>query len=551
MRRSLFAVSSVVFGLLLLVALELGLRAAGVGGSYPLFVDAEGLAGYRQANPEVIRRYLDSTGRLAAGIEPIPFLREKPEDGLRIVVQGGSSAAGFPYGRWGGLAGMLGDRLEVAFPERQIEVITTAMAAVNSYTLLDLVDEIIEVEPDAVLIYAGHNEYLGVLGVGSAFSIESSRFASRLYLRLRRLRVYQLIHRFVTSLSRLLEPGPSADRKTLFAQAGAGARIPFGSAAYQQGVEQFESNLQEILVRYRKAEIPVYLGTLVSNERDQEPFSVVAGGGEERNAEVWFARGRSEEQAERLDAAREAYRKARDLDALRFRAPSEFNRVIRTLADRHGAVVVELERAFAQASPRGIIGAELLSEHVHPNAEGYFLLADAYFEALREDALISLGPGAPSRAEALRDMPITALDRRLAEYSILELKAGYPFRESAAPFTLPPPSDAIDELARRRRGGELTWLESMESLMQLHLEAGRTADAVVVARLAAQAYPMDPVTNFAAGRLYLELGDLARARRYLRRSVRAAPGDPKAARVLARVERRLGAAGSPATTNRR
>ena len=42
------------------------------------------------------------------------------------------------------------------------------MAAVTSYVLLDFADEIIAQQPDAVVIYTGHNEYLGIGGVGSS-----------------------------------------------------------------------------------------------------------------------------------------------------------------------------------------------------------------------------------------------------------------------------------------------------------------------------------------------------------------------------------------------
>ncbi len=50
-------------------------------------------------------------------------------------------------------------------------MINTAMSAVNSYVLKDVASEIAEQSPDAVLIYAGHNEYLGIFGVGSHFSV--------------------------------------------------------------------------------------------------------------------------------------------------------------------------------------------------------------------------------------------------------------------------------------------------------------------------------------------------------------------------------------------
>ena len=49
-------------------------------------------------------------------------------------------------------------------------------------------DEIIAIEPDAVLIYAGHNEYYGALGTASTESLGGSTILVRLYLGLRQYR---------------------------------------------------------------------------------------------------------------------------------------------------------------------------------------------------------------------------------------------------------------------------------------------------------------------------------------------------------------------------
>ena len=89
-------------------------------------------------------------------------------------------------------------------------------------------------------------------------------------------------------------------------------------------MQQFEDNLGRLLAKYRAAGIPVFIGTLVSNERDQAPLAVLAGVGER-------GRGRREDRLPRRagrraaghhDAAREGYAWARDLDPLRFRAPA-------------------------------------------------------------------------------------------------------------------------------------------------------------------------------------------------------------------------------------
>ena len=128
------------------------------------------------------------------------FKAEPDSNTFRIVVQGGSSAAGYPLYYGGSFSRMLEQRLLQSFPGKPIEVINTAMAAVNSYTLLDLADEIIEQRPDLVLIYAGHNEYYGSLGVGSAESLGRFPGMVNLYLELQHLRVvrYEMMHQHQT-----------------------------------------------------------------------------------------------------------------------------------------------------------------------------------------------------------------------------------------------------------------------------------------------------------------------------------------------------------------
>lgn len=554
----------------LLLFFELGLRVLGFGGSYPLFVDAEGAPGYLQANPQVIRRYFPQAPDL--GIDAIYFKKQKPPHSYRIVVQGGSTAAGFPYGRWGGLAGMLGDRLEASFPDRQIEVISTAMAAVNSYTLLDFVDEIIAIEPDAVLVYAGHNEYLGIMGVGSALSPARFRRATLLRLKLRKLRIYQFLEMLTSAATSLLaaaDENAGNDRGTLMALAAASAQIPFGSDTYQRGIHQLEANMSLILQKYQAAGIPVYLGTLASNEKDQKPFSSEVPDRIDRDrwerawrtydrarqaddtdaardalsqllaidddvADVWYALGQVELEAGRIGTARGAYRNAKDRDQLRFRAPEAFDRLIRRLAKSYGATLVDVRQCLADASPVGIIGDEILLDHVHPNAEGYFLLADAYYEALKRNGEIGDWSQAPSRERARRDMPITAIDRILADQAIRELKADFPFRETRQEIRFPTPSNEIERLAQLRYRGELDWIRSMEALLQLYRKAGRTDRAVVVARMAAQAYPASSSPNFTAGMLLMELKQFRRARRYLDRSLLAEPDNTATLRALVR-----------------
>jgi lysophospholipase L1-like esterase len=574
-RRRLFALAALLLPLLGAALLEGSLRAVGFGGPDALFVEVPDRPGYLRANPEVMRRYVESCRAPAARIPAFPFRAEKPEGGLRLVVQGASSAVGFPYGRWAGLAGMLADRLEAGRPDDRVEVVTTALAAVTSYTLEDLADEIVAIEPDAVLIYAGHNEYVGVLGAGSSLSPVGARAAVRLHVWLGRSRLYRLAQRAAACAREAVHALGEGDRQSLFARAARASRAPFGSRLYRAGLDQFETNVSSLLERYRRAGIPVYLATLVSNERDLPPFAGGPGPGVDRErwarqrdaaarardagdrraartavegllaldgeaADAWFALGRLELDAGRSGRAREALRRARDLDALRFRAPSALNARVVALAARYGAHLVDVESRFVESSVAGIPGQDLLLEHVHPNADGYFLLADAFYEALLRDGVLGDRPGAPSREAARRDMPLTALDRVLAGYDVREMMAAYPFSDPPRPFALPEPTNAVERIAQDYRAGALSWIDAMERLMQLRRRQGRIRDAARVARLAANDLPLEPGPNRAAGLLLLEIGEPARARLYLERAWRADPDDARTRAALVRVAEALG-----------
>ena len=563
--------------ILFFVFAELALAIVGFGGRPPLFIDSPNWAGFLEPNPQVMQRYFP--GREAKlGIEPILFKKEKNADTKRIIVQGGSTAAGFPFGRWAGLAGMLGDRLEAVHPARDIEVVSTAMAAVNSYTLLDFVDEIIAVDPDAVLIYAGHNEYVGIFGAGSALTAERSRTATQLHLRLSRFRVYQLLSNSLSFMQRTRtapDETVGASRDTLMAKAASSPEIPFGSHIYQEGLLQFESNLTEILRRYRDAGIPVYIGTLASNERDQAPFA--GGVVDEANAEVfealltrsqagylvgnlddarkhaaemlkvepeaanaWFMMAKIEETAGQLDAARIAYELAKDFDRLRFRAPVAFNRTIRKLAEEFGATVVEVRANLIARSPYGVVGKDLMLEHLHPNARGYFLLADAFYKVLETEQFFGPAQVAWRFEDALRDVPITEVDRVLTTQAVREIRNDYPFRPDRIEVPFPEPQNEVVEIAKQLYEDPGSWLAAMERLLQHYVGLGRTADAVVVARITAQALPWEPAPNLAAARLLFKLGRLRHAMRYFERSLAAGSYEPATLLLMANTYLRLG-----------
>ncbi len=550
-----FYLVMILLPVLFFILLEAGLRAAGYGESYPLFVPVEGYPDYLRPNPDVAGRYFETIENLP-GIPFDSFKSRKDTASFRIFVQGGSTAAGFPFYFGGSFPDMLEQRLLQTFPGRTIEVINTAMAAVNSHTLADFVDEVIAQDPDLVLIYAGHNEYYGALGVGSSESLGRSPQFVRLYLKLRRFRVVQGLRSLLAGVVGAISGARTSDDDsggTLMKRMVGEQRIPFGSDLFKAGLRQFEYNLSDILARYKGADVPVLIGTVVSNERDQRPF--ISGLSPSTNPETYQGRmqtimahvARADTSAAlsgirqliatdslaattfyleaklldrpgSYDRARSSYKRAKDRDELRFRAPEEINRIIREAAEGTGAIVVDTESAVAADSESGIPGANVMTEHLHPNIQGYFLLADAFYDAMRTARLIGDWTQAIGRDVARRELLVTSIDSIAGAYRVQSLQNSWPFQPIGAPKA------ALDTIAAGTVEGRLGLaifqrdmrrVDALEELHRHYLRSGRLIPALQSLLSIIQRYPFLAQPYLAAGDVLMRMGRYEEALEYV------------------------------------
>ena len=149
------------------------------------------------------------------------------------------------------------------------------MTAVNSFTLWDLADDVVRIEPDAVVIYAGHNEFYGAFGPGSSeYGIGLRVWPKRLLLRLKNLVLVRLLERAIIGEGPTDTSAP--DGRTMMARVVSESKITFGGSAFRAGVKQFEANLSEVLDTFGKRNIPVFIGTLAANLADQPPLGTDA-----------------------------------------------------------------------------------------------------------------------------------------------------------------------------------------------------------------------------------------------------------------------------------
>jgi len=335
-------------------------------------------------------------------------------------------------------------------------------------------DEILAQQPDAILIYAGHNEYYGALGVASNESLGDNAWLVNLYLDLQDVRLFRLVRDVVLGVGSGLaalfndstEQLPSA---TLMERMVAEQQIVFGSDIYQAGKKQFETNLAELLTRAKQHNVPVIISTLVSNVRKQKPFVSLAAEGYPAADSVYYSAQKYEAEGDSV-LAKQYYYQAKDLDALRFRATEEFNTIIVNLAGKYQIPVVQLKEIFDRKSEKGITGNEFIIEHLHPNADGYFLMADAFLATMRENRFIADSwPAEKGLTDRLfyKKYGVTAIDRAYGDLRIYVLKGGWPFKPRSVPNTALTDyvsANLIDSLAVR------IWQDDQYSLENAHYD---------------------------------------------------------------------------------
>ena len=426
-----FFIVLILIPVIFFILLELSLRFFNYGKDIPQWVDAR--RGKYIINPEVAFRYFNQVENIPTTIEDV-FDQQKKSNAFRVFVLGGSSAAGYPYMPMGSFSRYIRKRLELTYPNTTIEVVNISLSAVNTYTLLDLLPGVLEQKPDLILIYAGHNEYYGALGVGSIESLGAFRGFVRLVLYLNKYKTVQLIRKIISGIfslfaSKNLDDSPG----TLMSRMAQDQYITFNSKKYNLGLDQFEENMKEMLELIKNNHVPVIIGKVVSNLKDQKPFISIPTENYPTANQVYEKAKKKLINGYSKDAD-SLFRLAKDLDALRFRAPEKINQIIEKLCKEYNVPCVSIDSLFDSASPNGIVGNNLMTDQLHPNLKGYHLIGKAYYEAMEQASYLPKNEKAqiPFSAQdslTILDFMFSDLDSTIGNCKILLLKNDWPFIE--------------------------------------------------------------------------------------------------------------------------
>jgi tetratricopeptide (TPR) repeat protein len=426
-KRWVFNLIIIAIPVIFFLLIEVSLRLLNTGTDLSLFVRSENYPDYYEINRQVNQRYFTRMDDTSPTNDI--FLEEKPDTCYRIFVLGGSSTRGFPYQAGTSFPRILYYRLQEAYPDLRIEVVNLSASAINSYTYIDQIDEILDHDPDLILLYGGHNEYYGVMGVGSVDKGGNARWMKLLRLKLVHLKTYQLLQGSYLKLKMRASDNQAGEAETLMSRIVKDKEILYDSKLYRKGVEQFRKNVEAVVKEAGKKNVPVLMSELVSNLSDQAPFQSVATDELPAAIDV-YSEALSEANKGNYNEARVMFERAKDLDVIRFRAPEAMNEVLRNISSDYGLPLVPMKKYFEEASPNGLIGNKLMLEHLHPNIDGYFLMAEAFFNTIIEQNFLNQVPQMPLRSSQSyrQEWGFTELDSLIGDLNIRSIKSGWPFK---------------------------------------------------------------------------------------------------------------------------
>lgn len=442
----LLKVGLLLFGLGLIVFLELAFQAARYGGSADLFIPRTTWTGekvftrnfraaHRYHNYDFnLSRYLHPVGAQATwGMETQEeFKSEKTPGTLRVLLIGSSSVRGFPLGKAFSFGKIFEIMLQKSAPKHVIEVINPAIDAMSSTMVRQMFEESLLCNPDMVVFYLGHNEFYGVGGAASTKLPGLDGWPGKIFSFIQHLKLYRLLQKGYRKMADKVpfsggsEPGE--DRNLLKKMVDLDNVLPEGSRT-GEAVARFRKNLASTVEQALEQKVNVVLMTVDSRLRDMpplrsQPLSELPDSQRERvegliddgrrlyesghlegaeetfreacraapaAADVHFLLGQTLLEANRVSEGKKELRLSRDLDRMPFRASSKIDSSIRSVAESFANDekfnFVDIEHLFTELARDGVAGRDIFLEHVHFTFHGRYIMALALQDTVMKSTL--------------------------------------------------------------------------------------------------------------------------------------------------------------------
>jgi hypothetical protein len=291
------------------------------------------------------------------------FEARKPQNVFRIFMLGGSSV-NYLFGWLKGVEEAFGEEFD---SKVRFEVIDCGGLAYGTHRLVPILSEVMNYEPDLILIYSGHNEFE---------ELEQSRFVN-----LKSLPLQKVLYK--SAFCRLIRDGIAALEISKVQKEKNGKILSVTQADYQSGAAHHytKEEVEERMISYRNnlslmmemcasKNVPVIIGTVASNMwKPDLPTNE-----QEKQVQDLYAQGKYEE----------GYALAREIlrTSERHQASDAENDIIRELAEKYHAPVADVLKAVSDAEPHHIPGETLHGDRCHLNPKGNDILVETYMRTI-------------------------------------------------------------------------------------------------------------------------------------------------------------------------
>jgi hypothetical protein len=449
----LFRLAAVLVGLSPFVVAEAAFRLLGWG--HPVETQ-DPYVGFAAVHPLFVPsaagdRYETADSRLVLFDRDSFAVRKAPRE-YRVFCLGGSTVQGSPYTIETSFTTWLELNLQAADPEREWEVVNCGGLSYASYRLVPILEEVLDYEPDLVILCTGQNEFLEDRSYASVKRVP--RLIALTHGWSSNFRTYNV---FRSGWLWLTAPQPEsawADRTTLPEEVDAwldhrdGLEPYHRDDAWRDGVvAHYRFNLQRMANIAAAAGVPMLLVNPVSNLKDCPPFKIETRADlspeqrrtldrlwteakslpdeqrarrlelllqvltlDDRHAGAYFLLGRCY-LAERWHAeAKQAFVRAKDEDICPLRMLESMHDALAEVAADSGLPMIDARRLLEEQTQDGILGDELLLDHVHPTINGHQMIADELLRELVALGVVELVPGWQARRERLYREHLATLD---------------------------------------------------------------------------------------------------------------------------------------------
>ena len=487
---------------------------------------------YFTSNPAFARLFLQRAD--VPSPPPLWVAARKPDGVRRVILLGESAAAGFPMTDHH-LGRLVQARWNARFPGEPVEVINLSMVAVNSHALREFAREAMVLDPDMIVLYAGHNEVIGPFGPAAKFGPPAGSPAlTRAALAVRRTHTGRAVESFLGLFAGKPDPQPWRGLDEF-----RGVQVAHDDPALEIMLANTEANFRDIVRRALDHEAKVLFVIPAINLTDWPPVGSAppdAGGMEAvlaaqdagdlsgfRSAALVYEAAQKRQADGDLARAWPLYRRAADLDTQRFRADARVRDLQRRIASDSGPAVaaVDADQWLHELNPSLTTDRALFLEHVHLTFAGRAAIAELTVDGMAALWGLSSRDETPEAAaawwqafpetekELRRDVYFTGYD----EHDMWSL--AWKLLRLGVFADAPGLAQRRDELAGQTR-----------QLQRQAILGWDTTDLIVAYERAQLQNPDDPVTHFTAGRLLGLRGEGERAEAAFQRGFALQPNSP-------------------------